>query len=158
MLFRWFIFKQYNGIIPVSEFMRNETSLIQTEILMLDCASWNQSDPVLTSSFHCLSTLDLAACNTPTTALQRGLLICSRRLLNLAMRFFQWSNSAAGPMSSASLRICSLLARTCSICLAHCRINSSSFSTVSGTAAGNWQTTKMKKEYKVSASFVVQKY
>ena len=54
----------------------------------------------------------LAMCNTPSTALTSWVLICWSRKLNLDILFFQWSSSALGPMSSASLLICSLSAST----------------------------------------------
>ena len=56
--------------------------------------------------------LDFAACRTPRTALTSDPLTWSRRKLNFDMRFFQWSSSARGPISSASRRICSLSANT----------------------------------------------
>ena len=53
------------------------------------------------------STLDLEATRTLMTILHWGLFTQVVRESNLAILFFQYSSSARGPTSSASLRICS---------------------------------------------------
>ena len=66
----------------------------------------------ITIPWRTLISLDLLACRHPRTALTSDPLIWSSRWLKRDIRFFQWSSSARGPMSSASRRICSDSANT----------------------------------------------
>lgn len=54
----------------------------------------------LTKSFHRLIDFDFADWRTPTTARQRADLICSNKLLNVAILCFQWISSAEAKTKS----------------------------------------------------------
>ena len=71
---------------------------------------------------HTLRTLHRAMFMILITILHFSDLICSRRALNLAMSCLQCSNSAKGPVSSASFLIWSLSAKICTTKQSSCQV------------------------------------